>query len=80
MFDTKEGQEHRILVLGKLNELMKRWIVHTSVEKVSQPALTGKRWLLGCWCESCSRQFDYWLFVRVMYIQSANQVLVGQYH
>lgn len=36
MFDTKEGQEHRILVLGRLNELMKRWIVQTSMEKVNK--------------------------------------------
>ena len=36
MFDTKDGQEHRILVLGKLNELMKRWILQASMEKVSK--------------------------------------------
>ncbi len=35
MFDTKDGQEHRILVLGKLNELMKRWILQASMEKVN---------------------------------------------
>lgn len=33
MFDTHEGQEHRLLVLGRLNELMKRWIIQTSIEK-----------------------------------------------
>jgi len=35
MYDTKEGQEHRLLVLGRLNELMKRWIIEVSIEKVS---------------------------------------------
>ena len=33
MFDTSEGQSHRLLVLGRLNELMKRWIVQVSIEK-----------------------------------------------
>ena len=33
MFDTCEGQEHRLLVLGRLNELVKRWIVQVSKEK-----------------------------------------------
>lgn len=34
MFDTEEGQSHRLLILGKLNELMARWIVQVSMEKV----------------------------------------------
>lgn len=34
MFDTEEGQIHRQLILGKLNELMKKWIVQVSMEKV----------------------------------------------
>ena len=34
MFDTEEGKQHRLLVLGRLNELMKRWIVQVSMEKV----------------------------------------------
>lgn len=33
MFDTEEGKQHRLLVLGRLNELMKRWIVQVSMEK-----------------------------------------------
>lgn len=33
MFDTREGREHRLLVLGRLNELMKRWIIQVSKEK-----------------------------------------------
>ncbi|KAL5463445.1 hypothetical protein EMCRGX_G032340 [Ephydatia muelleri] len=33
MFDTKEGHEHRLLVLGKLNELVRRWIYQISIEK-----------------------------------------------
>lgn len=33
MFDTREGQEHRLLVLGRLNQLMKRWIIQVSQEK-----------------------------------------------
>lgn len=33
MFDTHEGQEHRLLVLGRLNELMKKWIKQVSKEK-----------------------------------------------
>ena len=33
MFDTPEGRDHRLLVLGRLNELMKRWIVQVSIEK-----------------------------------------------
>ena len=35
MFDTEEGQSHRLLILGKLNELMKKWIIQVSLEKVS---------------------------------------------
>ncbi len=35
MFDTREGEAHRILVLGRLNELMKRWVTQVSIEKVS---------------------------------------------
>lgn len=34
MFDSEQGQTHRLLILGKLNELMKRWIVQVSIEKV----------------------------------------------
>ncbi len=34
MFDTDEGQTQRLLILGKLNELMKKWIVKVSLEKV----------------------------------------------
>jgi len=34
VFDTDEGQRHRLYVLGKLNELMQRWIVRVSTEKV----------------------------------------------
>ena len=33
MFDTAEGRDHRLLVLGRLNELMKRWIIQVSIEK-----------------------------------------------
>ena len=33
MFDTAEGKDHRLLVLGRLNELMKRWIIQVSQEK-----------------------------------------------
>ena len=33
MFDTNEGQDHRLLVLGRLNELMKRWIIQVSNKK-----------------------------------------------
>lgn len=33
MFDTAEGRDHRLLVLGRLNQLMKRWIVQVSIEK-----------------------------------------------
>lgn len=34
MFDTEEGLRQRLLILGKLNELMKKWIVQVSKEKV----------------------------------------------
>jgi poly(A) polymerase Pap1 len=34
MFDSEEGQQHRLLILGKLNELMKKWVVQVSKEKV----------------------------------------------
>ena len=34
MFDTEEGQGHRLLVLGKLYELTKKWIFDISIEKV----------------------------------------------
>jgi poly(A) polymerase Pap1 len=34
VFDTKEGKEHRLLVLGKLNALVKKWIYEVSIEKV----------------------------------------------
>ena len=34
MFDTSEGRAHRLLVLGRLNELMKRWVTQVSLEKV----------------------------------------------
>ena len=43
MFDTDEGQRHRLYVLGKLNELMKRWIVGVSVEKVREATEKGSR-------------------------------------
>lgn len=33
VFDTKEGRDHRLLVLGRLNELMKKWIIQVSIEK-----------------------------------------------
>ncbi|XP_003386526.1 PREDICTED: poly(A) polymerase type 3-like [Amphimedon queenslandica] len=33
VFDTPEGQKHRLLVLGKLNELVKKWIIDISKEK-----------------------------------------------
>ena len=33
MFDTAAGRDHRLLVLGRLNELMKRWIIQVSTEK-----------------------------------------------
>jgi poly(A) polymerase len=33
MFDSKDGQDHRLLVLGQLNELMKKWIYEVSVRK-----------------------------------------------
>jgi poly(A) polymerase len=33
VFDTKEGKEHRLLVLGKLNALVKKWIYEVSIEK-----------------------------------------------
>ena len=33
MFDTSEGKDHRLLVLGRLNELMKRWIIQVSKDK-----------------------------------------------
>lgn len=36
MFDTEEGKKHRLLILGKLNELMKNWIIKVSIEKVSE--------------------------------------------
>lgn len=35
MFDTAEGQGHRMLILGQLNELMMKWILQVSMEKVS---------------------------------------------
>ncbi len=34
MFDTDEGQKHRRFILGKLNELMIKWIGQVSIEKV----------------------------------------------
>lgn len=34
MFDTDEGLDHRVVILGKLNQLMKKWIVQVSKEKV----------------------------------------------
>ncbi len=34
MFDSREGEAHRLLVLGRLNELMKRWVSQVSIEKV----------------------------------------------
>lgn len=34
MFDTEEGLQQRLLILGKLNELMKRWVLQVSLEKV----------------------------------------------
>lgn len=34
MFDSREGEAHRLLVLGRLNELMKRWVTQVSIEKV----------------------------------------------
>ena len=33
MFDTAEGKDHRQLVLDRLNELMKRWIIQISKDK-----------------------------------------------
>lgn len=33
MFDSKDGQDHRLLVLGQLNELMKKWIYRVSLKK-----------------------------------------------
>ena len=36
MFDTDDGLRQRLLILGKLNELMKKWIVQVSIEKVSR--------------------------------------------
>lgn len=33
MYDSNEGQEHRLLVLGQLNELMEKWIYDVSIEK-----------------------------------------------
>ena len=33
MFDTSEGKDHRLLVLDRLNELMKQWIIQVSKEK-----------------------------------------------
>ena len=41
MFDSKENQDHRLLVLGRLNELMKRWITQVSLEKVKIWMMTG---------------------------------------
>lgn len=41
MFDTEEGQQHRLLILGKLNELMKKWVVKVSIEKVRQSQCHG---------------------------------------
>lgn len=38
MFDTDDGLTHRLFVLGKLNELMKKWIVQVSLEKVKHRA------------------------------------------
>ncbi len=34
MFDTRVGEAHRLLVLGRLNELMKRWVTQISIDKV----------------------------------------------
>ena len=34
MFDTQEGRDQRLLILGKLNQLMKKWIIQVSLEKV----------------------------------------------
>lgn len=34
MFDTEEGLRQRLLILGKLNELMKKWVLQVSIEKV----------------------------------------------
>ncbi|XP_064402827.1 poly(A) polymerase type 3-like isoform X2 [Halichondria panicea] len=33
MFDTRVGEAHRLLVLGRLNELMKRWVTQISIDK-----------------------------------------------
>ena len=46
MFDTQEGKEHRILVLGRLNEQMKKWIMQTSLEKVR--AIVHRRHCVCC--------------------------------
>ena len=51
VFDTEEGQAHRLLVLGKLNELMKKWMIDVSIEKgkseVEAMALMGKIFTFG---------------------------------
>ncbi len=41
VFDTEEGQAHRLYVLGKLNELMQRWIIRVSVDKVREDVIFG---------------------------------------
>lgn len=43
MFDTEEGQAQRLLILGKLYELMKKWIVKISIEKVRINVTAGYR-------------------------------------
>lgn len=34
VFDTEEGRQHRLLILGKLSELMKKWLFQVGIEKV----------------------------------------------
>lgn len=50
MFDTDDGQAHRLFVLGKLNELMKKWVVQVSLEKVRglEDDMVGVRGVYAC--------------------------------
>ena len=58
MFDSKENQDHRLLIL--VNELMKRWITQVSLEKVR----VGMTLHYCQWISQC----DWGYYCRCMYI------------
>lgn len=39
VFDTEEGMAHRLVVLGKLNDMVQKWVYDISIAKVGRSGL-----------------------------------------